>query len=188
MLQGPGPPARGYRATPMTHPSIFALEEDRQGAAESSTSRPSRPRDFDTTTVASELSMRARNGIERLLGPKWKEWTPSQLAARLAELSGLDVIRTPNIGRFTHQEIEAFLKRHGHHFSDSGATLDRYPSDEMRIRKYALHCALVVRRRRGGTVLALVERRTKTTIGTYDSWPEVERAIEQHDAKALRTT
>jgi hypothetical protein len=138
--------------------------------AESSTSRPSRPRpsdleDLDTPTVASELSMRARNGIERLLGPKCKEWTPSQLAARLAELSGLDVIRTPNIGRFTHQEIEAFLNRHGHRFADSWATLDRYPRDEMRIRRYALHCALVVRRRRGGAVLALVERKTKSTIG-----------------------
>jgi hypothetical protein len=173
------------------HPSIFALEGDRRGVTESSTPRPSRPRlsdleNLEMTTVASELSMRARNGIERLLGPKCKEWTPSQLAARLAELSGLDVIRTPNIGRFTHQEIEAFLERHGHRFADSWA-LDGYPRDEMRIRKYALHCALVVRRRRGGTVLALVERQTKSTIGTYDSWPDVERAIERYDAKALRT-
>jgi hypothetical protein len=155
--RGPGPPTRGYRATPMTHPSIF--EEDRQGVAESSTSRPRRPRpsdlrNLDTTTVASELSMRARNGIERLLGPKCKEWTPSQLAARLAELSGLDVIRTPNIGRFTLQEIEAYLERHGHRFADGRTVLDRYPRDEMRIRKYALRCALVVRRRRGGAVLA----------------------------------
>jgi hypothetical protein len=108
-----------------------------------------------------------------------------RLAARLAELSGSDVMRTPNVGRFTHQEIDAFLKRHGHRFADNWAVLD--PRDEMRIRKYALHCALVVRRRRGGTVLALVERQTKSTIGTYDSWPEVEHAIEQYDAKALRT-
>jgi hypothetical protein len=172
----------------MTHPSIF--EEDRQGVAESST-RPRRPRpsdlrNLDTTTVASELSMRARNGIERLLGPKCKEWTPSQLAARLAELSGLDVIRTPNIGRFTLQEIEAYLERHGHRFADGRTVLDRYPRDEMRIRKYALRCALVVRRRRGGAVLALVERKTKSTIGAYDSWLEVERAIKRYDAKALR--
>jgi hypothetical protein len=138
---------------------------------------------LDMATVASELTMRARNGIERLLGPKCKEWTPSQLAARLAELSGLDVIRTPNIGRFTHQEIDAFLKRHGHRFADSWAVLD--PRDEMRIRKSALHCALVVRRRRGGTVLALVERQTKSTIGTYDSWPEVEHAIEQYNGDRL---
>jgi hypothetical protein len=35
-------------------------------------------------------------------------------------------------------------------------------------------------------VLALVERKTKSTIGAYDSWLEVEGAIKRYDSKALR--
>jgi hypothetical protein len=68
-------------------------------------------------TIASELSLRARNRIETLLGPECREWTPPQLGAKLAEFSQLDVLRTPKLGPRTFVEIDAFLKRHGHRFT-----------------------------------------------------------------------
>jgi hypothetical protein len=56
-------------------------------------------------------------------------------------------------------------------------------TEEQRIRQYALHCCLCVIRR--GKAFALFERvpgtrRLKSLVGTYRSWPAVERGIERY--------
>ena len=57
--------------------------------------------------------------------------------------------------------------------------------NERRIRDYALHLALMVRRQ--GNALALFERYDqKKKIGTFRSWSAVERAIEKYGADWLR--
>jgi len=61
---------------------------------------------------------------------------------------------------------------------------DRYTTEEIQTRNYALHLGLSVRRRKGD-VLALVERKTKAAVGTYHSWLEVKRAIEQYGARLI---
>jgi hypothetical protein len=57
--------------------------------------------------------------------------------------------------------------------------------DERAIRNYALHLALMVRRR--GSVLALYERYDqKRKIGEYHTWAAVERAIRRYGNDRLR--
>jgi hypothetical protein len=56
---------------------------------------------------------------------------------------------------------------------------------ERAIRNYALHLALMVRRR--GSVLALYERYDpKRKIGEYRTWAAVERAVQQYGDEWLR--
>jgi hypothetical protein len=62
-------------------------------------------------------------------------------------------------------------------------------SKEYKTRQYALHLALIVRRR--GSQLDLSERYgpphgEKRKIGTYRSWRAVERAIDDYGLKELR--
>jgi hypothetical protein len=57
--------------------------------------------------------------------------------------------------------------------------------DERAIRNYALHLALMVRRR--GTLPALYERYDqKRKIGEYHTWAAVERAIRRYGDELLR--
>ena len=55
---------------------------------------------------------------------------------------------------------------------------------EKRVRAYAYHLALIVRRR--GTALVLAERYGTKTIGRFGSWRIVERAIVRYHHDALR--
>jgi hypothetical protein len=65
----------------------------------------------------------------------------------------------------------------------------RRRSYEQKVRRYALHLALLVRRR--GDVLTLRERydfngQAKRKLGEYRSFRAVERAIERYGDKVLR--
>ena len=65
------------------------------------------------------------------------------------------------------------------------ATLKGMYRTERAIRNYALHLALMVRRR--GSVLALYERYDqKRKIGEYRTWAAVERAIVRYGDEWLR--
>ena len=64
-------------------------------------------------------------------------------------------------------------------------------TEERRIRKYALQCCLCVIRR--GDAFALFERvpgtrRIKSLVGTYRSWPALERGIERYNDRDLART